>query len=75
MAPKREAKPVWVMYNALTGGVVRVCFREPTRGELPKPGSPVVVLETTLTDWAIQKAHQLIVRSGRVVHAPSLGGI
>lgn len=66
---------VWVIYNKNSGSISRVCRCEPAKNEVPDPVGPLAVFKTTLSEWAIGRAHQLQVRYGRIVHAPSLGGI
>jgi hypothetical protein len=66
---------VWVIYNKNNGSVSRVCRCEPSKIETPEAVGPLAVFKTTLSELAIGHAHQLQVRNGRIVHAPSLGGI
>jgi hypothetical protein len=66
---------VWVIYNKTSGSISRVSRRELSKVEVPEEMGPLAVFKTTLSEWAIGHAHQLQVRKGRVVHAPSLGGI
>ena len=66
---------VWVVYNKNTGSLSRVSRRALSKSETPEEVGPLAVFQTTLSEWAINHAHQLQVRYGRIVHAPSLGGI
>lgn len=68
-------REVWVVFHRRSGAVTRVCLREPSDAETPNRLGPYAVLKTDLSQWAIDHAHQLSVRYGRVVHAPSFGGV
>ena len=64
----------WV-FHLPNATVTKVMFREPKVKELPSPDSGLEVFKTRLSEWALNRVHQLRVTNGKVVHAPALIGL
>lgn len=64
----------WV-FHFPNGTITKVMFREPKGKDIPAADTGIEVFKTHLSEWSLNRVHQLRVMSGKVVHGPALVGL
>lgn len=67
----REQVNVWVAHLP-NGTITKLSFVDPKNEKLP---AGVEVFRTKITQWALNRPHQLRVHNGKVVCSPALVGL